>query len=121
MSLSNSTSGRRGGIAQFYAISTLLNFAPSYRLRAALPWSAKADSFKRLARESWNRFSLAQVLFGTLGVADHICPDLLPFRIVPRQDSESGESGRRHESCCGRVQSALELKGGRLPRFGMIP
>ncbi|MGA8585524.1 MAG: hypothetical protein WB715_17115 [Roseiarcus sp.] len=31
---------------------------------------------KRLAMNSWNRFSFAQVTFGTLGVADHICRDL---------------------------------------------
>ena len=39
-----------------------------------------------------------------------------------RQSIMSVESSRRHETCCGGiVECGLELKGGRLPGFGIIP
>jgi hypothetical protein len=58
-----------------------------------------------------------------------ILGELLKFVVKSRlpigrlqQQHYISESSRRHKTCCGRmVECGLELKGGKLPGFGIIP
>jgi hypothetical protein len=62
------------------------------------------------------------ILLGTLGeLLKFVVNSRLPIERL-KQNITSLSRGRRHKTCCGRVvECGFELKGGKLPGFGIIP
>jgi hypothetical protein len=112
--------------AQNHGMLMLLNFAPCYRRGAEIAL-LNGDSLPKRSAEGLSepiqlRASYVENPWDRRSYLSRFRFSRLPIRTVRRQDSESDESAGRHESCSGAmVQRGLELKGGRLPRFGIIP
>jgi hypothetical protein len=70
----------------------------------------------------WTSASRFRFLVQTLGeLLKFVVNSRLPIERL-KQNITSLSRGRRHKTCCGGlVECGLELKGGKLPGFGIIP